>query len=136
MTQWLRHTKNQLLNMILFFKLKKLNSYKSVYFFPQVYIAQREFEHAVSLIFKARSFCKSHSDSPLVREAKAKLDNRTKHLLNVLRTELSTDKSVQGGPRSARRAVQLLAKLGRTSEACQLFLRHRAAIMHSAMKWV
>ena len=63
-----------------------------------------------------------------------RLDVRTKHLLQVLQAELSTDKSVQGGPRSARRAVKMLNKLGRSNLACQLFLKHRSAILQAALK--
>ena len=165
----------------------------------QVFIAQREFESAVNLVFRAQSFCASNSDSPHVRVAAAKLEARTKHLLGVLevlkpsmiccmctdfvrqsallahngqgpkprvsvtspqsgsecgectlevlthspftlalsvalKAELATDKSAQAGPRAARRAVQLLVKLRRSSRACDLFLQHRRAILHAAMK--
>jgi hypothetical protein len=41
---------------------------------------------------------------------------------------------LQGGPRAARRAVQLLVKLGRSTNACELFLQHRAAILNAALK--
>ena len=101
----------------------------------EVYIAQREFEQAVNLIFRAETFCANHEDSPLIRAAKNKLENRKKHLLGVLTNELSTEKSVQGGPRSARRAVHLLVRLGRSAEAVDLFLKHRGAILHSALKY-
>ena len=50
----------------------------------QVFVAQREFESAVNLVFRAQSFCASNSDSPHVRVAAAKLEARTKHLLGVL----------------------------------------------------
>ena len=50
----------------------------------QVFIAQREFESAVNLVFRAQSFCASNSDSPHVRVAAAKLEARTRHLLGVL----------------------------------------------------
>jgi hypothetical protein len=88
----------------------------------------------VELVFRAQTFCQSHSDSPHVREAAAKLESRTRHLLGVLEGELSAEKSVQGGPRAARRAVTLLIKLERSTEACDLFLQHRKAIMHNAIK--
>ena len=51
-----------------------------------------------------------------------------------MKAELATDKSAQAGPRAARRAVQLLVKLRRSSRACDLFLQHRRAILHGAMK--
>ncbi len=100
----------------------------------QVFIAQREFEQAVNLVFRAQNFCQSHSGSPHVREAAAKLEARTRHLLGVLENELSAEKSVQGGPRAARRAVQLLVKLNRSTQACDLFLQHRRAILHNAIR--
>jgi len=100
----------------------------------EVFIAQREFEEAVDLIDRASAFCNDHSDSALVREAKVKLESKKKSLIEVLTGELRADKSVRGGPRAARKAVQLLVKLDRSSLACQLFLRHRAAILHNAFK--
>ena len=61
----------------------------------EVYIAQREFESAVDWVFKAKAFCAEHSDKPLVREAANRLEKRKAHLLDVLRAELGTEKSVQ-----------------------------------------
>ena len=83
---------------------------------------------------RGNEFCAAHADSALVREAGGRLEARTKHLIDVLTEELRSDKSVQGGPRAARRAVQLLVKLGRSTEACDLFLQHRTAILNSALK--
>ena len=100
----------------------------------EVYIAQREFEEAVDVIKRASEFCKLHSDSALVREAAAKLETRKKQLIDVLTKELQTDKSIRGGPRAARRAVHLLIKLDRSTLACDLFLQHRGALLHSALK--
>ena len=59
----------------------------------QVFIAQREFESAVNLVFRAQSFCASNSDSPHVRVAAAKLEARTKHLLGVLEVSLALNRS-------------------------------------------
>lgn len=100
----------------------------------EVYIAQREFEEAVEVIKRASEFCRAHSDSALVREAGVKLETRKKQLIDVLTKELQTDKSIRGGPRAARRAVHLLIKLDRSTLACDLFLQHRAALLHSALK--
>ena len=101
----------------------------------EVFIAQREFEEAVQLIKKASEFCKAHNDSALVREAAGfKLETRKKQLIEVLTKELQTDKSIRGGPRAARRAVHLLIRLDRSTLACDLFLQHRAALLHSALK--
>lgn len=102
----------------------------------EVLIAQREFEQAVDIVRRGTEFCSAHSDSALVREAKIRLDVKTKHLIEVLTEELRTDKSVQGGPRAARRAVQLLVKLGRSTKACDLFLQHRGAILNASLKSV
>ena len=100
----------------------------------EVYIAQREFEEAVDVIKKASDFCRLHEDSALVREAGVKLETRKKQLIDVLTKELQTDKSIRGGPRAARRAVHLLIRLDRSTLACDLFLQHRAALLHSALK--
>ena len=47
--------------------------------------------------------------------------------MNELR--VSPDKSLQGGPRAASRAVLLLSRLGQASQACDLFLKHRSALL-------
>ena len=47
---------------------------------------------------------------------------------------LTPEKSLQGGPRAARRATTLLVTLGRTTQACQLFLGHRTAILRASLK--
>jgi hypothetical protein len=101
----------------------------------EVYIAQREFVQAVDLVLKAQEFCQNHaSESPNVREASVRLQEKIQHLINVLAGELSTEKSFQGGPRAARNAVQLLCRLGRSTQATDLFLHHRTAIILSALK--
>jgi hypothetical protein len=100
-------------------------------------LAQREFDNAVHLVFRARAYCNAHGqDSHLVREANTRLDDRTKHLIAILAAELATEKSVQAGPKAARRAVQLLAKLGKSAQACELFLKHRKAILSATLKLV
>jgi hypothetical protein len=59
-----------------------------------------------------------------------------KNLTDVLMNELkvSPDKSLQGGPRAARRAVLLLIKLGKSTQACDLFLKHRTAVLRQSIK--
>ena len=47
----------------------------------EVLIAQREFEHAVESVRKGSEFCSIHSDSALVREARARLESKTKNLV-------------------------------------------------------
>lgn len=98
-----------------------------------VYIAQREFDQAVELILKTKSFIKGFSDSHALRDIRAKLNHRINRLSEVLKKELETSPSgsLRGGPRAARRAVGLLIKLGRSAEACGLFLEnYRQIILH------
>jgi hypothetical protein len=49
----------------------------------------------------------------------------------VLKQELqvSPERSIRGGPRCARRAVTQLIRLGKSSQACDLFLKNRSAII-------
>ena len=91
-----------------------------------VYIAQREFDQAVELILKTKSFLKGFSDSHALRDIKARLNHRINRLSEVLMKELETSPSgsMRGGPRAARRAVGFLIKLGRSAEACDLFLEN------------
>ena len=42
---------------------------------------------------------------------------------------VTPEKSLQGGPRAASRAVLLLTRLGQASQACDLFLKHRTALL-------
>lgn len=98
-----------------------------------VYVAQRDFEEAVSLIERNRAFWENASPtvSNLHRDLKLKIDGRIRQLSEVLMNELrvSPDKSLQGGPRAACRAVLLLHRLGQASQACDLYLKHRTALL-------
>nr|SVE76248.1 EOG090X021B [Daphnia longispina] len=98
-----------------------------------VYVAQRDFEEAVSLAEKTRAFWDGASPSAvnLHRDLRLKIDSRIRQLSEVLMNELrvSPDKSLQGGPRAASRAVLLLSRLGQASQACDLFLKHRSALL-------
>lgn len=98
-----------------------------------VYIAQREFDQAVALILKTKAFVKGLTDSHVLRDLRARLNHRINQLSLVLKKELeaSPSGSLRGGPRAARRAVGLLIKLGRSAEACILFLEnYRQIILH------
>lgn len=98
-----------------------------------VYIAQREFDQAVELIMKTKAFLKVSGDTHALRDIRAKLNHRINQLSEVLKKELeaSPSGSLRGGPRAARRAVGLLIKLGRSAEACGLFLEnYRQIILH------
>ena len=98
-----------------------------------VCIAQREFDQAVKLIVKTKSFLKVSGDTHALRDIRTRLNHRINQLSNVLKKELeaSPSGSLRGGPRAARRAVGLLIKLGRSAEACGLFLEnYRQIILH------
>ena len=103
--------------------------------FDQVYIAQREFVQAVDLVLRASAFCQAKADKKAAQAAALDLEVRTQHLIDVLANELSTQKSFQGGPRAARNAVQLLCRLERSSQAPDLFLQHREAILQASLKY-
>ena len=62
-------------------------------------IAQFEFGYAVDLVLKASTWvaenCHKSTDSARDREATLDLENRTQNLIQVLASELSTQKSFQ-----------------------------------------
>lgn len=97
-----------------------------------VFIAQRDFEQAISLIEKTKSYLKDFSDSHILRDLRARLGHRTANLSNVLMKELEASPrgSLRGGPRAARRAVNYLLRLGRASQACKLFLQNHHQVIH------
>ena len=98
----------------------------------EVHIAQREFEQAVELIKEAEDEFKKYPELPVkMREVSEAGMLRKEGLLAVLRNELKVtpDKSLQGGPRTARRAVNLLSCLGKADEARELLLAHRTALL-------
>ena len=73
------------------------------------------------------------NDTQQMRETVALAAGRKDTLISVLKGELrvTPDKSLQGGPRTARRAVNLLTSLGRSNEARDLLLAHRTALLRS-----
>lgn len=101
-----------------------------------VCIALREFEKAVDLIQKANAHCAAFPRSTMVRDTKIRIDNRSKQLVNILTEELkvSPDRSLHGGPRAARKAVGVLIRLGKSSKACNLFLKRCSAMLKQNMK--
>lgn len=101
-----------------------------------VCIAQRDFEGAVDLIQKITDYldnCPKHSS---VREYRSRIELRVKQLTEVLMHELqvSPERSIRGGPRSARRAVAQLIRLGKSVQACELFLKNRSAICRYSLR--
>ena len=101
-----------------------------------VFIAQREFEKAVSLIERTKGLLKDSSDSFANRDVRVKLNHRITKLVGILVKELETSPSgsLRGGPRAARRAVSLLLRLGRSDKACSLFLENYRQIIQRDLK--
>jgi len=97
----------------------------------EVFTAQREFEQAVELLVEA-----GPELARLPAELRAAADARREQLVAALRAELKVtpDKSLQGGPRTARRAVGLLCSLARADEARDLLLAHRTALLRHTVK--
>eukprot|EP00088_Acartia_fossae_P007094 TRINITY_DN13295_c0_g1_i1.p1 TRINITY_DN13295_c0_g1~~TRINITY_DN13295_c0_g1_i1.p1 ORF type:complete len:737 (+),score=136.76 TRINITY_DN13295_c0_g1_i1:32-2242(+) len=101
-----------------------------------VHIAQREFESAMELVKDAEVELERRGDGQTIKDLKEANQARKEALIQVLRGELTLtpDKSMQGGPRTARRAVFILSGLGRGGEATDLFLSHRTAILRHNVK--
>ncbi|XP_053378630.1 exocyst complex component 8-like [Mercenaria mercenaria] len=94
-------------------------------------IAQRDFEGAVDLVERVNDHLKECQKTPAVKEFRARIDHRVKLLTEGLMSELqvSPERSLRGGPRAARRAVAQLIRLGKSAQACDLFLKNRSAII-------
>ncbi len=101
-----------------------------------VFIAQREFEKAASLIERTKGLLKDSSDSFANRDVRVKVNHRITKLVGILTRELETSPSgsLRGGPRAARRAVSLLLRLGRSDKACTLFLENYRQIIQRDLK--
>ncbi|KAM5144353.1 exocyst complex component 8 [Callospermophilus lateralis] len=99
-----------------------------------VCIAQRDFEGAVDLLDKLNHYLEDKPSPPPVKELRAKVEERVRQLTEVLVFELSPDRSLRGGPKATRRAVSQLIRLGQCTKACELFLRNRAAAVHTAIR--
>uniref|UniRef100_A0A8C6VPT9 Exocyst complex component 8 n=1 Tax=Naja naja TaxID=35670 RepID=A0A8C6VPT9_NAJNA len=99
-----------------------------------VCIAQRDFEGAVDLLDKLKEYLSDKPVTQMVRELRAKVDERVRQLTEVLVFELSPDRSLRGGPRATRRAVSQLIRLGQSTKACELFLKNREAAVHTAIR--
>ncbi|XP_065833602.1 exocyst complex component 8-like [Oscarella lobularis] len=96
-----------------------------------VFIAQRDFEGALELIEKTKTYLSGLTENHAVRDIRNRIEHRSKHLAEVLVKELrgSPVGSLRGGPRAARKAVGLLLRLGRAAQACNLFLKNRNKVM-------
>lgn len=98
-------------------------------------IAQRNFDDALTLIHRAREYFGQSPKTSLNVEMKRVVESRVKTLVSVVRGELISagDRSLNAGPKAARRAANILIKLNRQQMACDLFLRYRTAILKSGM---
>lgn len=99
-----------------------------------VCIAQRNFEDAVNLVHKFNDhfalypkFCEDPSQADLKNKINGQIEDLIKAVSKEL--EIVPDRPMQNGPRAARRAVNLLIRLGRSSMATELFLAQRSAIL-------
>nr|XP_022342555.1 exocyst complex component 8-like isoform X2 [Crassostrea virginica] len=94
-------------------------------------IAQRDFEGAVDLVERVNQYLINCPRAPAIKEFRSRIDHRVKQLTEGLMSELqvSPERSLRGGPRAARRAVAQLIRLGKSAQACDLFLRNRSAII-------
>lgn len=104
-----------------------------------VYIAQRNFEEAVSLINKVNDHFQSYPkccDNQMQKDLKLRINNKIQDLIDAISNELqiTPDRSLQSGPKSARKAVSLLIKLGKSSIATKLFLTQRTALLKFCLK--
>ncbi|KAK7469557.1 hypothetical protein BaRGS_00036405 [Batillaria attramentaria] len=94
-------------------------------------IAQRNFEGAVDTVEKVTEFLQACPKGPALKEFKARIEHRVKQLTDGLMSELqvSPERSLRGGPRAARHAVTQLIRLGKSAQACELFLKNRSAVI-------
>ncbi|KAM9317110.1 exocyst complex component 8 [Gastrophryne carolinensis] len=99
-----------------------------------VCIAQRNFEGAVDLLDTLNNYLQDKPSTHAVKDLRAKTDMRVRQLTDVLVFELSPDRSLRGGPKATRRAVSQLVRLGQSTKACELFLKNRAAAVHTAIR--
>uniref|UniRef100_A0A2P2I0A0 Exocyst complex component 8-like n=1 Tax=Hirondellea gigas TaxID=1518452 RepID=A0A2P2I0A0_9CRUS len=98
-------------------------------------IAQRNFEDALTLIHRARDYFAQAPKTPLNGEMKRVFEIRVKTLVSVVRGELKIagDRSMNAGPKAARRAAKILIELKRQQMACELFLKYRTALLKAGM---
>jgi hypothetical protein len=104
-----------------------------------VFIAQRNFEDAVSLVLKVNDHLVLYPkcyDGFFQNDLKLRVNDKIQELVECIANELqsSPDRSLQSGPRSSRRAVQLLLKLNKSSLATKLFLSQRSSILRWSLK--
>ena len=104
-----------------------------------VFLAQREFEAALALLGRAReAVAPLPASEARAAQLRAQLAGRRQQLTAALMAELRVEagRSLQGGPRATRRALQLLIRLGHAGQACRLFLERRSALLRHELKQV
>ncbi|XP_067945624.1 exocyst complex component 8-like [Watersipora subatra] len=102
-----------------------------------VLIAQRDFEGAVDQIYEVNAKLQEVMvKSPVLREYSARVDQRVKQLTDILMQELlvSPERTMRAGTNSARTAVTQLIRLGKSAQACQLFLKNRSTVIRYNMR--
>ncbi|XP_066935290.1 exocyst complex component 8-like [Clytia hemisphaerica] len=98
-------------------------------------IAQRDFEGAVQLVERGRTYLADFQESPPLKEIRDKIESRVEQLVTVLEKSLDNSSSSRHvSLRSIRVYVLLLIRLGRGKLACELFLRNRGFEIKNSFK--
>ncbi|KAF6024814.1 EXOC8 [Bugula neritina] len=102
-----------------------------------VLIAQRDFEGAVDQIEEVNArLSEVMVKSPVLREYSSRVDHRVKQLTDILMQELLAppERTMRSGTNSARTAVTQLIRLGKSAQACRLFLKNRDIVIRYNMR--
>lgn len=104
-----------------------------------VLIAQRNLREAVELACRVKNHLKQYQkccENNQATDLKSKIDSRLEELVTTICSELqpSTDRSVQGGPRSSIASIQLLRELDLTSRAVKLYLDQRSSVLRFVLE--
>lgn len=99
-----------------------------------VLIAQRNLREAVELAQRVKAHMEQYPkccEGGNQAQLKSKVEARIKELVNAICSELqpSTDRSIQGGPRSSITSIQLLIELNLTARAVKLYLDQRSSVI-------
>lgn len=98
-------------------------------------IAQRDFEGAVQLVERGRSYLIGFPESSHLKDIRDKIEQRVEQLVNVLEKSLDNSSSSRHvSLRSIRVYVLLLIRLSRGKLACELFLRNRGYEIKNSFK--
>ena len=98
-------------------------------------IAQRDFEGAVHLVERGRTYLVDFPESSHLKDIRDKIENRVEQLVGVLEKSLDNSFSSRHvSLRSIRVYVLLLIRLGRGKLSCELFLRNRGYEIKNSFK--